>query len=255
MAKLEEGWVGCDRAVRPPPLDEGDVHVWRIRLDAPAIAAAPCCAALDAEETARARRFHFRRDRDRFSASRLTQRALLAAYAGRSCREIRYAVERGGKPVLDAPKDAGLHFNLSRSGPVALFAVSRAGPVGVDVEVVEAGAALALVVENHFAEPEKRVLAGLSGDRRLAAFYRVWTGKEAYVKATGSGLSQDLRSVVVNAEPDAPAAYAALGGGEAEAAEWTLSAFNPGARLVGAVAIRRKPAFVRRLALEPDPGP
>ena len=112
-------------------LGEDEVHVWRIALD---------CgdgdslrSGLSSDELARAARFHFERDRTRFSVARAALREILAHYLGASPDEIAFVYGGHGKPAL-APPHGDLRFNLSHSHDVALCAVARGREVGVDVE-------------------------------------------------------------------------------------------------------------------------
>ncbi len=247
MTLVHEDWTARNLSEGPPPLERDDAHVWRIRLGETETATAPFDVALDAEEARRADRYFFERDRRRFAASRLAQRALLAGYCGVDARDISYRTGEHGKPALDGPVASPPHFSLSRSGDLALFAISRLGPVGVDVEAVEESAGLALVAEDHFAEPEKAALAAAAGDDRLATFYRIWTGKEAILKATGEGLTGDLRAIVVSAGP--AAGPHSVNGRISEAAQWTLVDLHPAAGWRGAVAIRQRSVTIRTFGL------
>jgi len=91
--------------------------------------------------------------------------------------------DEAGRPVLARPAGTGLHISLAtRSGLVAV-ALARA-PVGVDVERIEPSVAppLASLHPN-----EREALAALPESARPLAFAQIWTAKEAYVKALGTG--------------------------------------------------------------------
>jgi phosphopantetheinyl transferase len=93
-------------------------------------------------------------------------------------------------PVLVKPRGAGLYLSLSSRGGLAVYAAVK-NPVGVDVETV-----------NEEAEPpwnvlhdkERNYLEALSGRARAMAFTKIWTLKEAYLKALALGLSRDTRT-------------------------------------------------------------
>ena len=121
-------------------------------------------------------------------AGLLLSRAL--ADAGLSAGECRVA--EYGKPYFPALPD--FHFSLSHSGDMALCAVSAA-PVGCDIE--EIGKYNAPLARRFFHPREQRWLSSLPEDERAAAFYRLWTCKESFIKAIGLGLSQPLDSFAV----------------------------------------------------------
>ena len=101
--------------------------------------------------------------------------------------ELAYVYGREGKPYF---RDLPFYFNLSHSGGMAV-AVFADTAVGCDVERIEA-ADLPLA-RQFFSEGEYRYLAGLpAGQQRDAAFYRLWTLKESFVKTIGAGLALPL---------------------------------------------------------------
>src|SRR5205085_10360933 len=84
-------------------LPRGAIHVWGVRLDVPEGAVGRLARALSADEHARARRFHFERDRRRFVVRRAALRGLLANYLGAEPAELRFEYSGHGKPRLAAP--------------------------------------------------------------------------------------------------------------------------------------------------------
>lgn len=124
---------------------------------------------------------------------RAALRRILCSYVGGGAAAL--AFERGphGKPSLTGHE---LQFSFSRSGGVALVAVSAAGPVGVDIERVKPGRAVERIARR-LARDEAAALAGAGPAERDLAFHRCWTGKEAYVKGRGSGLAHGLSSFSV----------------------------------------------------------
>lgn len=192
-------------AVRPGGPPNGIVHVWRVPADA---GARDWGALLNADEAARAARFHFEADRCRSAAARGALRALLGGYLGVQPRALQFTAGAQGKPAL-MPQDSAaaappLHFNGSHSGGWVMLAFAAAGPVGVDLErhrEVEAEA----LVQRFFAEKECRVWAASPPAERIRTFFALWTLKEAFLKATGRGLSRDPRTFQVVAEANGEA--------------------------------------------------
>jgi 4'-phosphopantetheinyl transferase len=131
--------------------------------------------------------------RDR-SAGRGRLRAILASYVGGDPGTLRFELGVQGKPAL---VEHELEFSFSRSGPVVLVAVSRDRPLGVDVERVKPGRAVDRIARHKFAPAENAALARLDRRDRRTAFHRCWTGKEAYAKGLGAGLSMGLATFAV----------------------------------------------------------
>jgi 4'-phosphopantetheinyl transferase len=176
-------------------LSSGEVHVWRAPLD---VAAGEICEFeqfLASEERARAARFHFERDRDRFVAARGTLRRLLGRYVGCPPAALRFSYNGSGKPLLEAETGGmDVRFNLSHSHDQAVYAITREREVGIDVEWIERGSTMDGIAELYFSPREVTALRGLPPARRIEAFFRCWVQKEAFIKATGEGLQISLQS-------------------------------------------------------------
>lgn len=146
-------------------------------------------------------------------------------------RDVRMAYGDNGKPYLvDYP---GLHFNLSHSGTMVMAVFSDC-PAGCDVEQVQA--ARMGVAQRFFAEPELKMLTELSsGERQDELFFRLWTLKESYLKATGEGMRMALDSFVFSLEGGAPKVYAAGKGVPEEFAfhEFSVPGYSAAACLKG----------------------
>ncbi|MEU3708741.1 4'-phosphopantetheinyl transferase family protein [Streptomyces catenulae] len=93
----------------------------------------------------------------------------------------------GGPHGRPAVAGGAVHFSLAHGDGLALLGLA-ADPIGVDVERVP-GARLAADASAALHPAERAALAHLPADARPAAFARCWTRKEAYLKATGEGLS------------------------------------------------------------------
>ena len=149
-----------------------------------------------------------------------------------------FAAGPHGKPRLDGD-GAGIHFNLSHSGGLALIAVARGVEVGVDLEEIRPRPDLERVARRVFTEAEREAVA-LGGDR---AFYRHWVAKEAFVKATGRGV-ESLRSFEVLLDGPGGARLNHVGGDPAAAARWTLAPLDVDPRFAAAVVVAAPDAGV-----------
>jgi 4'-phosphopantetheinyl transferase len=164
------------------------VHFWLERVGG--TAEPRDLAILDDEERARAHRFSFERDRRRFVARRAFLRRVLAEYTGGAPARIRYRKSPTGKPQL-ADVD-GVAFSTSHADGLAIVAVATGGEVGVDIERIRAMPDALDIARRFFTEHEAAHLSAIAGPMRSAAFLRLWTRKEAYVKALGHGLALPL---------------------------------------------------------------
>lgn len=149
-------------------------------------------------------------DRVRYLSAHVALRRLLSAYTGIAPGRLRIGRDAcpccggpHGRPVLLGGGPGLPHFSLSHSHQVAVVAIA-AGPVGVDVRRVPAAQTVRLCVPDlHPAEQAE--LAALPARRRPAAFARLWTRKEAYLKGLGTGLRRDLAADYLGGVPGSPA--------------------------------------------------
>ena len=118
-------------------------------------------------------------------------RLMLARYLDRDPRSLEFAYGPYGKPRL--VDGDGLEFSWASSGGVGVLAVVRGRDVGVDVERVDPSRALGPIADQLFADDEAAELRSLPEESRIRRFFELWTQKEAYAKALGTGVALPLR--------------------------------------------------------------
>jgi 4'-phosphopantetheinyl transferase len=209
----------------------------------------PLAACLSEDERARASRFTFDRDARRFKVARSALRTLLGGYLGLAPGGVAFTYQAHGKPALDGIRTA-LGFNLSHSGEVAVVAAGWDRAVGVDVELCRPLPDLAALAARSFAPRERAVLDALPETERPAAFFRCWTRKEAFIKATGLGLAQPLDGFVVSLAPDEPACFLDIEGDPDALARWTLHDLQPPDGYAGALVVEGAVRAVHARALD-----
>jgi 4'-phosphopantetheinyl transferase len=204
-------------------LPDDEVHLWRIDLDALRSEENRWQKILSSDETARAVRFHFAVDRQRFTISRGLLRTILASYLATTASGLNFSYSSREKPSLSpAYSGKGLTFNISHSGSVALLAFTRRRKIGVDVEQIRSNFEVEAIAHRFFSAQEQQQLAALPQEQRFEAFFRCWVRKEAYIKATGEGLSLPLHQFDVSIAPEDSDALLATRPDGSEAARWSL---------------------------------
>jgi 4'-phosphopantetheinyl transferase len=174
-------------------LGRDEVHVWRVSLVQAPAQVQSFRRKLAADEQARAARFHFERDRDHFTIARGVLRTILGRYLNRAPESLSFCYGPHGKPELAGESGgAGIRFNLSHSHGLALYAIARDRELGIDLERIRCDLAVLEIAERFFSREEAARLRAFPGESRYQEFFRCWTGKEAYVKARGEGLSLPL---------------------------------------------------------------
>jgi 4'-phosphopantetheinyl transferase len=206
------------------------VHGVDLRVD-PAVEAA-CLALLDNEERARAARFIVAEPRRQFVITRGALRLLLAQHLDRPAQALSFATGPHGKPfaVVDGAPSK-VEFNVSHSAERGLIAIARE-PVGVDIEFLGRDADFHLVAKGALTAAEQAALQQRTGAERTKLFYRLWTQKEALIKATGRGFACPPRGFAV---PDAllEGARSASFTFPGETALWLVTDLSEGAYAAG----------------------
>jgi 4'-phosphopantetheinyl transferase len=210
------------------------IDLWTLHLDVPLHTRETLFAELSDTERARAKRFVFERDRTRFIAGRGYLRRILSDYLGVAAVDVRIEESSRGKPgVADA--GAPLHFNLSHSGAVAALGVSRTHDIGVDIELVRP--ITEGLAERFFSGAENTALAALPEHERLAGFFRCWTRKEAFVKASGEGIQRGLDTFTVDIADTPRTRLLALDDDPQGQSKWSFLNFTLDDDVIGSVAV------------------
>src|SRR5664279_1947730 len=209
-AIVERECDGIQNNWTAPPLEGGEVHVWRQRLDVAPPALESFSKLLSHQEGHRAQRFRFDEGRTEYIVSRGMLRVLLAAYQRTAPDQLQFAYSEFGRPKLVADEATEqIEFNISHSGGLTLLAFARHHQIGIDVEEVRTNFDPTEIAENYFSQSERRILCTLPPKLRHEAFFRCWTRKEAFIKALGEGLSHSLDAFDVSLSPGDPAALLA----------------------------------------------
>lgn len=230
------GWL-------PPPdplfLQDDRVHVWAVELDDETFDYRRGDNLLSADERTRAGRFKFARDRRRYVIAHAALRNILARYLKTEGSDLQFVEVGNGKPTLGGTFAASrLGFNLSHSNEVALFALSRARAVGVDIEFVKADFVFNDVAGRFFTAKEVAALRDLPVHLQRLAFYKCWTSKEAFLKAKGTGLSGNLDEMEIVWDGDERMQI------RANVPGWSLAELSPGNGYAASIVTEGDPLLV-----------
>lgn len=222
-----------------PTRVEAEVHVWRFSLDPDDDRLTRLEATLSDDEQARADRYRGPGLRRRFVAGRGVLRELLGYYLGTEPGRVGLVYGLRGKPRLAGRE--GLTFNLAHSGGQGLCALTMRRELGVDIEQVRPFENAERIIGRYFTPAECDEFLACSVEHRLPAFYRGWTRKEAFLKATGEGLATALDSFEVSlaaAPVDARGSLLLTVEGDREAARrWMLVDVDAGPGFTAALAV------------------
>jgi len=219
-----------------PPIDASEVHLWLVRLrNLPVMEAA-------LPEDAGDRVRHLR------MGQKFVLRLLLGAYLGIPGRDVVTVAGENGKPVLAPPlARSGLAFNISHAFDRLAIAVVKHFPVGVDIEQLERNVRWRKLSTRWFSRGEAEWLAKLAPETARHEFLRLWTVREAMIKAMGATIAGHVSQVTP--QPGTPARIRALPEGWPQADSWTLHELNRESGLHGWLAVPGPVGAIRTFEL------
>lgn len=167
-------------------IEQSTLHLWRISIDTLLPSLNYLQKLLSIDEIARANRLIDVTRRRRFIITRACLRTILGQYLKVSPATIRFHYNQHGKPFLDSHSNR-LFFNLSHSEEKAVLAIATEKNVGIDLEKINYTLNYRSIAGQYFTSEERLCLDRFPKARKQRAFYRLWTRKEALLKAAGTG--------------------------------------------------------------------
>jgi 4'-phosphopantetheinyl transferase len=214
------------------------IEIWVMRVDGLDEAAVkPCAVVLDQAERNKASRFVFARNRVEYIVAHVLARRALAAMTGHPPAAFAFEPGAYGKPAARVGgANTGMHFNLSHTNGLVAVAVAPFEH-GLDVEAVSRDVNVG-IADHYFCPREIAWLNSLPQPRQSEGFLRLWTLKEAFIKATGLGLSQGLDTFSFDVFPPAIHFEAAIAD---DPACWTFEQRDIDGLFLAVVGFRRPP--------------
>ncbi len=219
-------------------ISPGTVHLWLAKVSEAEPHLDRLRRTLSSDELERAARFRVVGPARRFVVARAVLRSVLGRATGVDPADVIFAYGEHGKPRLAA---GGPLFNASDTGNFVVVALASA-ELGVDIEVLRPLPRQKRLARRICTERELEAFLAIPEAQRDAALLRLWTCKEAALKAVGIGLSGGVRNIEIDLQSDGPPRLRRLRG---EVDSWTLLpvALNP--ELVCSVVIRGDSGKVR----------
>ena len=178
----------------------GHIVVWLARISQAQDSLIDLDPCLDAHDRERAARFRFPEDRARFVLGRSLLRKCLGQYLQQTPETIELSYTDRDRPVL--AHDETLQFSLSHTHDLVAVALTADARIGIDLEYVKGTPDLPELAERILSAKELQTFLALSGNDARSAFFRVWTRKEAYLKARGEGIAEALQQISVSLGPE-----------------------------------------------------
>lgn len=235
---------------RPRPkklfLKDNDVHLWCSSLLLNSRALNRLKLTLSADELERANRFHFRNHQCSFIVGRGILRSIIADYLQTRPKEIRFRYNAHGKPsIADVSSHSEINFNLSHSHGLAVYAFTRRREIGIDIERLRSNLSFQKIAKRFFTTEEFENLNSLPHDEYIDGFFGLWTQKEAYIKAMGTGLSIPLNRFSVTVKKDQTVRVNEIRIKSNEEGSWSILSLKPKRGYVGALAVEGKSLTIK----------
>lgn len=222
-------------------LGNDEIRIWHGSVDADAEANPAYWQLLDIAERTQAEKFKTPRLRQRYVHIHGCIRQLLASILKVSPQTLRIARTGHGKPYLVDYPD--LAFNLSHSGDSFVLAVAWCCQLGIDIEFHQPRVNVQGLVDRCFGEAEIGYWQTLSDADKTPAFYRFWTRKEAFVKATGLGITLGLNRCIIN--PQLPSGFLSVPEICGVASAWRIYDLDVGQGACAALVVDKAHAVIR----------
>ena len=192
---------------------------------------------LSVDETSKADKFRFAKDRNTYVTTRAVLRELVSKQLDCNPVDVEFTYSEYGKPKL---RHNDLKFNVSHSGSYALIGLSNKIDIGVDIEEVKYTSDLRNVAHRFFSTQEFNELFMLERADIPTGFFNCWTRKESFIKAVGHGLSFPLDQFVVSLKPGDKVELKETTFDPQEKSNWTLDELPTPIGYAAAFAIREE---------------
>jgi 4'-phosphopantetheinyl transferase len=180
-------------------LSDNKIHVYLIQFNL--FDSKKCIQYLSEDELIRAGKLKIEEKKDQFVITRSVLRLLLSSAVGKSYQDIEFFYGEHGKPsIKESLNKQPIEFNISHSGNYALIAITLSNKVGVDIEKINSDIDHQSLSKRFFSKQENNELQGIDEGQRGDVFYRIWSQKESFIKATGQGVAFGLERFSVSLE-------------------------------------------------------
>lgn len=175
-------------------LHNNDIHIWLINMEDYQQKIDSCKDILSQDEQEKTNKFASKLLKKSFIISRAFLRIILSKYLKTIPQEIYFTYNNKGKPQLDTEALLSIKFNLSHKNNYVIYGFSYHN-IGIDLEKIDDKIKVEKIAQRFFCNDEFNYLKTLDSKVKIEYFLKLWTKKEAYLKAIGKGLSGGLDSI------------------------------------------------------------
>ncbi len=178
---------------------DDEVHIWQANLKRLSQNPKNFSEYLSPNEKEKAERLKFTHDRDQYILRHYLLRLILCKYCTCQPNELIFRFNDYQKPFISLPQPEENKFNMSYSDDFMIVGISKQNDVGIDIEKVREISNLEDIAYDNFSQPELEYFN--SEPDKKTAFFKIWTRKEAFIKAVGNGIYFPLKSFCIEIDP------------------------------------------------------
>ena len=217
-------------------IKDHQVHVWQANVNVSSGYPQDISKVLSPDEISRANKFKFPGDLEHFMLRRYQLRLILSKYWGCQPHELMFGYNLFKKPFINLPEPEGVKFNMSFSGNLVLVGLSKNHEIGIDIEKVRPMQDLENIARENFSIPEVKSLNRRKD--KINTFFRIWTRKEAFIKAKGYGMYYPLKSFCVNMNPSGRSEHLIIFNHPKESGLWRTTEIKTSDGYIASMAIK-----------------
>lgn len=226
---------------------DGEIHLWSALLDQPDEIINRFYSVLSEEEKYRINKYKFKFLRDRQTVSIGLIKSLISNYLNIKTEEINFVQNKYGKPSLHPElNEIDLQFNVSHSEHLGMFAFTTGQELGLDVESIQETPNLNEIIDMCFSDFEKEWFYKSEPGLQEELFYKVWTGKEAFIKAIGTGLSFPLKEIEFKINSKKIIEFKSINGDLSYRRKWNIYTFNPLPNFISSLVVETNGLKIRK---------
>lgn len=199
------------------------IHLWYISINT-TVSLSSLFSILSLDEQQKANDFYFNKHKASYILRKSALRLILSQYCMISPNAINFKYNYYQKPYLKI-NPFNLQFNMSHSHEMAILAITKKHPIGVDLECIKPMENVTDIAHQFFSPQEYSKFTLVPTNQKIKTFYTIWTRKEAFIKAIGKGLSYPLNTFEVAFLPTDPIKILKINNSTTDASKWSLNSY------------------------------
>lgn len=217
-------------------IEDHQVHVWQANFETLSVYSKDISKTLSPAELERAKKYKFTRDLEHFILRRYLLRLILSKYCDCQPHELMFRYNSCKKPFIGIPEFKEIKFNLSNSNDLMLVGLCKHDDIGIDIEKVHEIHDLENIAVENFSPQELKYFD--SKLNKTDTFFKIWTRKEAFIKAKGKGLYLPLKSFCVDINSSCSYEHLVIFNHPLESKRWRTVGLNNSDGYIASMAIK-----------------